>query len=60
MANESQSTSISKIVNAFRSTHNLTPEKEVFLLFDGERLSPQTIIEETEISDMDHIDVYVR
>lgn len=36
------------------------PSREVFLSFDGDRLEPQTRIEETELSDMDFIDVYVK
>lgn len=51
---------ISKIVNAFRSEKKVARDKEVFLLFDGDRLDPQTKVEETELSDMDYVDVYVK
>lgn len=55
-----QSTLISKIVNAFRSTNKIDLEREVFLSFDGERLSPKVKVGETELSDMDHVDVYIK
>ena len=55
-----QETTISNIISAFRGSREIPPEKEVFLLFDGERLSPQCKVGETEISDMDYIEVYVR
>ncbi|KAL9638831.1 MAG: hypothetical protein Q9164_001311 [Protoblastenia rupestris] len=51
---------VKPILNAFRTTNGIQAEKDVFLQFDGESLSPQSKIEETEISDMDHIDVYVK
>lgn len=59
-ANGSQSTLISKIVKAFRSTNSIGAEREVFLSFDGERLSTQSKVVETELSGMDEVDVYVR
>ena len=40
--------------------NKLADDKEVSLMFDGERLDGQTAIKDTEISDMDHIDVYVK
>ena len=60
MANKCQSTLISKIINAFRSRYQISGEKNVFLSFDGERLSPESKIEETELSDMDTLEVYSR
>ncbi|MCJ1470106.1 hypothetical protein MMC07_008751 [Pseudocyphellaria aurata] len=51
---------ISKIVNAFRSEKKVGRDKEVLLFFDGDRLNPQTKVEETELSDMDYVDVYVK
>ncbi|MCJ1477945.1 hypothetical protein MMC13_006620 [Lambiella insularis] len=53
-------TSISRMVNAFKIQYKIGPGREVYLLFDGERLDPSTSIADTEISDMDNIEVYVR
>lgn len=58
--NDLQSTLISRIVNAFRSDKKISAEREVFLSFDGERMKPQSKVEETELNDMDYIDVYVK
>ena len=55
-----QSTTIDKIISAFRASNGIQPDKEVFLLFDGERLSPPCKVGGTEISDMDKIEVYVK
>ncbi|KAK4690952.1 hypothetical protein P7C71_g5943, partial [Lecanoromycetidae sp. Uapishka_2] len=52
-------TVIAKILNAFKSVNQVS-DKEVSLFFDGDKLSPHTKIEETELSDMDTLDVVVR
>lgn len=48
------------MVNAFRTEHQIEKDKEVFLSFDGERLSPEKKVEETELNDMDTLEVYCR
>lgn len=48
------------MINAFKQEHKIDSNKEVYLLFDGERLDPSTLIADTELSDMDNIEVYVR
>ena len=55
-----QSTMISKICNAFRSQNQISPDKEVYLMFDGERLLDGGKIQDTELSDMDTLDVFVK
>ncbi len=55
-----KATLISKIVNTFRKTHQIDGEKELCLMFDGDRLSPQGKVADTELSDMDYVDVYIR
>ncbi|KAL8693337.1 MAG: hypothetical protein Q9218_001816 [Villophora microphyllina] len=55
-----QNTRISRIVNAFKLDKQLDNGREVFLSFDGERLAPETQVEETELDDMDYIDVYIK
>lgn len=37
-----------------------TENKEVYIVFDGDRLEPETNVAETELSDMDEVDVYVK
>ncbi|KAA6415990.1 MAG: hypothetical protein FRX48_00709 [Lasallia pustulata] len=54
------STPISKIMNAFRSTYGVEADKEVFLLFDGERLERGSRVGESDISDMDSIEVHIK
>lgn len=55
-----QTTPISRIVNAFILDKKIDDRKEVFLSFDGDRLAPELQIADTELNDMDYIDVYVK
>ncbi|KAL2046054.1 hypothetical protein N7G274_001501 [Stereocaulon virgatum] len=54
------STLISKMINAFRSTNHIGDEKEVYLMFDGDKLSPESQVGDTELSDMDTLDVIIK
>lgn len=49
-----------KLVRAFRFKQNVPEDKEVFLMFDGERLRPDDALKDTEIEADDIIEVYVR
>ncbi|KAL8680190.1 MAG: hypothetical protein Q9186_003602 [Xanthomendoza sp. 1 TL-2023] len=53
-------TRIARIVNAFKSDKKINDGQEVFLSFDGDRLNPETQVADTELNDMDYIDVYVK
>ena len=55
-----KSTLISKICHAFRTQNKIDGDKEVYLLFDGDKLPSGGSIQETEISDMDTLDVIVK
>ncbi|KAL8914644.1 MAG: hypothetical protein Q9171_000825 [Xanthocarpia ochracea] len=56
----SQTTPISRIVKAFELDKKIDECREVFLSFDGDRLAPGTRVADTELSDMDYVDVYVK
>ena len=60
MTDKQQSTFVSKMLNAFRTQNEISSEKEVNLMFDGENLSPETVVGDTELSDMDTLDVFVK
>ncbi len=51
---------ISKICNAFRLQNHIGAEREVNLTFDGERLSPESKVGDTELSDMDTLDIFIK
>ncbi|KAL9595089.1 MAG: hypothetical protein Q9219_006663 [cf. Caloplaca sp. 3 TL-2023] len=53
-------TRISRIVNAFKCDKRIDNDREVFCSFDGERLAPESQVGETELDDMDYVDVYVK
>ena len=55
-----KSTTITKIIQAFRIARHVTGDKQVFLQFDGDRIDPGVTVADTELGDMDHVDVYVR
>ena len=45
---------------AFKTQNGLLDEAEIYLMFDGERLDSQSLVSDTELSDMDHVDVHVK
>ena len=55
-----KSTTIARMIQAFRTAKEVTGDKQVFLQFDGDRLDPGVTVADTELGDMDHVDVYVR
>lgn len=57
----SQSTTFVKMINAARRSFKLDAERVVHLEFDGERLEPpEGLVKDTDISDMDCIDVHIK
>jgi hypothetical protein len=53
-------TTTAKIIGAFRDARNVPEDKEVVLYFDGDELDLESTVEETELGDMDIIDVVIR
>lgn len=56
----SQSSPINTMVNAFRKEHQLASKKKIVLTFDGEKLDPHAKVQDTEISDLDFVEVYIK
>lgn len=56
-----QSTTFVKMINAARRSFKLDDARVVHLEFDGERLEPpEGLVKDTDISDMDCIDVHIK
>lgn len=53
-------TTFEKLTNAFRSARKIVQTQPLTLMFDGERLSPMDKIEDSELEDMDSIDVLLK
>jgi len=53
-------TTFEKLADAFRTTRNIPKTQPVTLMFDGERLSPMDTVQDTELEDMDAIDVLLK
>lgn len=53
-------TRISRIISTFRKARKIPPDREVNLLFDGERLDPGTFVKDNDIDDLDAIDVQIK
>lgn len=53
-------TSIGKIMKAFQKTKNIDPDKQCYLVFDGDRLEPNATAEELGFEDDDTLEVYLR
>ncbi|KAI9884965.1 MAG: hypothetical protein M1823_003241 [Watsoniomyces obsoletus] len=54
------STKVSRIQSAFRQARKIEAERDVFLMFDGDKLGAEDTVGNTEISDLDHIDIHVK
>ncbi|KAK0865061.1 hypothetical protein LTS02_005536 [Friedmanniomyces endolithicus] len=53
------STTVAKIMAACKPQFDLAEGQSMYLDFDGERLHPDQSVQDTEITDMDRIDVHV-
>ncbi|KAJ5585341.1 uncharacterized protein N7459_005141 [Penicillium hispanicum] len=53
-------TIVSKLLSAFRDKHAIAAEDEVSLIFDGDRLDPDTCLGDYDIDDLDMLDVQVK
>jgi hypothetical protein len=53
-------TLVSKVMAGFKKIRDIEQGKTCWLIFDGERLDPETRIADTEIEDGDVVDVQIR
>lgn len=53
-------TRVSKIISAFRNKFEIAANREVYLVFDGDRLDPDTTLQEHDIADLDLVDVQIK
>lgn len=56
----SQRTQVSQIITAFKKAHEISTEHHVYLLFDGNRLDPDSCLVDYEIADLDLVDVLIK
>ncbi|OCL06548.1 hypothetical protein AOQ84DRAFT_440760 [Glonium stellatum] len=48
------------IAHAYRVSLKIPSDKSIFLMFDGDRLDPEDTMENSEIEDMDSIEVHIK
>ncbi|KAG0651124.1 hypothetical protein D0Z07_2607 [Hyphodiscus hymeniophilus] len=53
-------TTFSKMVSAFRQSKDLPEEQQITLYFDGDKLDPNSMVEDVDLDDLDNIEVHVR
>ncbi|KAJ5364464.1 uncharacterized protein N7496_010177 [Penicillium cataractarum] len=53
-------TLVSKIIAAFRAKQNIPEDKTVHLVFDGDRLEPDTCLGDSDIADLDMLEVLIK
>ena len=51
---------LGNVVAHFRKMRKISPDKTVILLFDGDKLDPKSLVRDTEIDDLDCIDVLIK
>lgn len=56
----SQETQVSHVLATFKNAQRISAEKEVYLLFDGERLDAGSRLVDYDIADLDLVDVIVK
>lgn len=56
----SKKTQISQIIASFKEAQHVPTEKQVYLLFDGDRLDPDSCLVDYDIADLDLVDVILR
>jgi hypothetical protein len=55
-----KSTALSKLVSAFIQARQVPDNNEVSLYFDGDELDLDGLVEDTELDDMDNVDVHIK
>lgn len=53
-------TPISRLTAAFRDKYRISADRQVYLSFDGDRLDPNTSLEDHDIADLDLVDVQIK
>jgi hypothetical protein len=53
-------TLVARLISAFRERNEIPEEKEINLRFDGDKLDPELQIEDTELGNMDTVEVHIR
>ena len=56
----SKKTQVSQIIASFKEAQRVPTEKQVYLLFDGDRLDPDSCLVDYDIADLDLVDVILR
>ncbi|CDM34951.1 Ubiquitin supergroup [Penicillium roqueforti FM164] len=53
-------TLISRLISAFREKQNIPVDNDIFLLFDGDKLDPNSCLGDYDIDDLDLLDVQIK
>ncbi|CRL25095.1 Ubiquitin supergroup [Penicillium camemberti] len=53
-------TLISRLISAFRDKQNISVDHDIFLLFDGDKLDPDSCLGDNDIDDLDLVDVQIK
>ncbi|KAJ5514879.1 Ubiquitin supergroup [Penicillium fimorum] len=53
-------TMISRLISAFRDKQNISADQDIFLLFDGDKLDPDSCLGDYDIDDLDLLDVQIK
>ncbi|KAJ6186897.1 hypothetical protein N7519_001805 [Penicillium mononematosum] len=55
-----QTTLISRLISAFRNKQNISVGHDIFLLFDGDKLDPDSSLGDYDIDNLDLVDVQIK
>ena len=55
-----QDTTFKRLVGAFRKVRKISPDKEVFIMFEGERIDPEQTMGGLDIEDQENFDAHIK
>ncbi|QDS72805.1 hypothetical protein FKW77_006525 [Venturia effusa] len=55
-----EDTTFERIAHNFRRVHKVPDDKQITLMWDGEPLEPSNVVRDTEIEDMESIEVHIK
>jgi hypothetical protein len=55
-----QKTLVSRLISAFRDKQKIPVDKDIFIIFDGDKLDPDSCLADNDIDDLDLLDVQIK
>ena len=57
---QNQTTKFTQIINAFRRVRKPPTDKSIFLMFEGEKLQEEDAMQDSEVADLESLEVHIK